>query len=57
VSVYRGVDGDDHVRVVVGLVLIQALVWTVSDEMAFVLTQDGAGVLLVVDLATRCRTW
>jgi alpha-glucuronidase len=32
-----------------GGVLIQALMWTVSDEVALVLTQDAAGVPLVVD--------
>jgi hypothetical protein len=43
------VDRDDHVRVMVGRVLIQALVWTVSVEMVLVLTQHCSGVLLVVD--------
>ena len=48
-SPYRGVDRDDHARVVVGRVLIQALMWTVPDEVVLVLMQDSAGVLLVVD--------
>jgi len=42
-------DRDHHVRVMLGRVLIQALVWTVSVEMGLGLTQHGLGVLLVVD--------
>jgi len=33
----------------VGRVLIEALVWTMPDEMVFVLAQHAAGVVFVVD--------
>ncbi len=48
-SPYRCVDRDDRVQVAVGWVLIQALMWTVSVEVMLVLTEHGAGVLLVID--------
>jgi hypothetical protein len=47
-SSYRTVERD-HVRVVVGWVLVETLVWTVLVEVAFVLAEHGAGVPLVVD--------
>src|SRR5439155_26540410 len=40
---YRGDDRDDHARVMVGQVLIQALVWVVSVEVLLILRQHGAG--------------
>jgi hypothetical protein len=40
---------DDSVRVVVGWVLIEALMWPVPTEVAFVHSGHGAGVFLVVD--------
>jgi hypothetical protein len=46
---YRRVDRDDHAGVVVRRMLVQTLMWTVSDEVVLVLTQHRAGVLLVVD--------
>ena len=48
-SPHACIDRDDNVRVVVGPVLIQALVWTVAVEMLGVVGQDPSGVLLVVD--------
>ena len=45
----RGVEGDDGVGIVAGRVLVEALVWAVVVEVAFVLVEDGAGVLFVVD--------
>jgi len=39
----------DHVWVVVGWVLVEALVWPVLVDMAFVCGKDAAGVPLVVD--------
>ena len=44
---YGCLDRDDHARVL-GRVPIQALMWTVSIEMALVLTQHGTDVFLVV---------
>jgi hypothetical protein len=44
-----GVDGDDGVGIVAGRVLVEALVWAVVVEVAYVLVEDGAGVLFVVD--------
>ena len=48
-SPYCGVDGNDRGRVVVGWVLVEALVWSVSVEMVFVFAEYGAGVSFVVD--------
>src|ERR1700704_4363321 len=48
-SPYRGVDRDDHARVVVGWVLIEALMWTVGDEVMLVVTQYPEGMRLVVE--------
>ena len=48
-SSYGHVDVDDDARIVVGWVLVEALVWTVPVEVAFVLTQHGSGVVFVVD--------
>jgi hypothetical protein len=48
-SPYRCVDRDDRVRVMVGWVLIQALMWTVPIEMALVVAKNRTSVLLVVD--------
>jgi hypothetical protein len=45
----RGVEGDHGVRIVAGWVLVEALVWAVVVEVAYVLVEDGAGVLFVVD--------
>ena len=45
----RCVDRDDHVGVVVGWVLVEALVWPVPVEVRFVVAQHGVGVRLVVD--------
>ena len=36
-------------RIVAGRVLVEALVWPVVVEVAYVLVEDGAGVLFVVD--------
>jgi len=56
-SPYWCVDRDDDVWVVVGRSRIKTLVWTVVVEMPLVLAEHSTGVMLVVDLATRCRTW
>jgi hypothetical protein len=48
VSPHRGVDRDHRAWVVVGWVLIQALMWTVPDEVMFVPAQDDARVPFVV---------
>jgi hypothetical protein len=45
----RGVEGDHGVWLVAGRVLVEALVWPVFVEVAYVLVEDGAGVSLVVD--------
>ena len=45
----RGVEADDGVGIVAGRVLVEALVWAVVVEVAYVLVEDGAGVLFVVD--------
>ena len=45
----RGVEGDHGVWIVAGRVLVEALVWAVFVEVAFVLVEDGASVLFVVD--------
>jgi hypothetical protein len=45
----RCVEADHGVGIVAGWVLIEALVWTVVVEVAYVLVEDGAGVLFVVD--------
>jgi hypothetical protein len=45
----RGVEGDHGVWIVAGRVLVEALVWAVVVEAAYVLLEDGAGVLFVVD--------
>jgi hypothetical protein len=44
-----GVEGDHGVGIVAGRVLVEALVWTVVVEVAYVLVEDGAGLLFVVD--------
>jgi GrpB-like predicted nucleotidyltransferase (UPF0157 family) len=44
-----GVEGDHGVWLVAGRVLVEALVWSVFVEVAYVLVEDGAGVSLVVD--------
>lgn len=44
-----GVEGDHGVWIVAGRVLVEALVWAVVVEVAYVLVKDGAGVLFVVD--------
>jgi hypothetical protein len=43
---YRRVDRDDHAGVVVRRMLVQTLMWTVSDEMVLVLTQHRTGVMI-----------
>jgi hypothetical protein len=48
-SPYRCVDRDDHVRVVVWWVLVEALVWTMVVEVALVDAKYCTGVALVVD--------
>ncbi len=48
-SPYRRADRDDHVRVVVGRVLVEALMRTVLVEVALVGAEHGTGVALVVD--------
>jgi len=45
----RRVECEDDGRIVVGRVLIQTLMWTVSVEVMLVFTKHCAGVLLVVD--------
>jgi hypothetical protein len=44
-----GVEGDHDVGIVAGWVLVEALVWAMVVEVAFVLVEDGSGVLFVVD--------
>lgn len=44
-----GVEGDHGVWIVAGRVLVEALVWAVVVEVAYVLVEDGAGVLFVID--------
>jgi hypothetical protein len=46
---YRRVDRDDHVRLVIGRVLVEALVWTVVVEMALEGAEHHTSVSLVVD--------
>src|ERR1700704_1036612 len=48
-SPYRGVDRDDHARVVVGWMLIEALTWTVDVEVVLVVTQYPKGMRLIVE--------
>jgi hypothetical protein len=48
-ATYGGVEVDHDGRVVVGWMLVEALVWTVPVEVAFVLAKHGSGVVLVVD--------
>jgi hypothetical protein len=44
-----GVEGDYGVWIVAGRVLVETLVWAVVVEVAYVLVEDGAGMLFVVD--------
>jgi hypothetical protein len=44
-----GVKGDHDAGIVAGRVLVEALVWAVVVEVAFVPLEDGAGVLFVLD--------
>ena len=44
-----GVEGDHGAWIVAGRVLVEALAWSVVVEVAYVLVEDGAGVLFVVD--------
>jgi hypothetical protein len=44
-----GVKGDHDAGIVAGRVLVEALVWAVVVEVAFVPLEDGAGVLFVVN--------
>jgi hypothetical protein len=48
-SPYRCVERDGRVRVVVGWVLIEALMWTLVGEMALVGAEHRTGVALVID--------
>src|SRR4051794_27750085 len=48
-SPYRCVDSDGHVRLGVGSVLVETLMWTVIVEVAPVGVQHGTGVALVAD--------
>ncbi len=41
---HRCVDRDDHIAVVVGWVLVEALAWTVVVEVTFVRVEHGASV-------------
>jgi hypothetical protein len=46
---YRGADVDNAVRVVFGWMLVEALVWTVLVEVAFVGGEHVSGVVFVVE--------
>jgi hypothetical protein len=48
-SPHRCVNRDDHIRVVVGRVLAETLVWTVVVEVALVRAEHGTSVAIVVD--------
>jgi hypothetical protein len=51
---YGCADLCDHARIVAGRVLIEALVWTMPDEVIFVLAQHGAGMVFVIDEKPVC---